>query len=69
MSVIGYSPKRVVNAFDPPISAHAIKLALSTGSLVSRRIGTSRVILADDLKEWVRSQPTYKSYRRREKIA
>lgn len=61
---LGYSPTTAAAAFDPPLSAHVMRRALTTGALPSFRAGKSRVILADDLVNWVRTLPLYVQQRK-----
>lgn len=62
---LGYSPDTAAAAFDPPLSRHALRRALASGALPSYRAGKSRVILADDLVNFVRnSLPLYSQQRK-----
>jgi hypothetical protein len=60
MIALGYSPETAAAAFEPSLSANCIRKALKSGALVSHRVSKSRVILADDLIAFVRSQPNYR---------
>jgi hypothetical protein len=60
MAAFGYSPQTAATAFDPPLSANAIRTALNSGALKSHKVARHRVILAADLVAWIASCPEHR---------